>query len=225
MAAGASSNRASSRSSPEWHWTSVGYPCSPRKRTLRAGDVLSHVSGAGRSCVARRIHVSMAADRQDGCESCPTKSYLVSPRDAPPEIGGRLSDLCEVELMIAVAEGVLSRAGADTLGKEARQRKQSPPVLLVEQGRLARCAGSTGEPDTHAGAARRVRRAAHAGRDCPPGFCRCIREPPSARQGLAQPGSARHVETACSTCRRPSPPDRGSGNLSKSAIRPAGTRP
>jgi eukaryotic-like serine/threonine-protein kinase len=48
-----------------------------------------------------------------------------------------MPELREVELRIAVAEGVLSRAEADALGEEARRRKQSPLALLVEQGRLS----------------------------------------------------------------------------------------
>ncbi len=48
-----------------------------------------------------------------------------------------MPELREVELRIAVAEGVLSRAEADALGEEARRKKQSPLTLLVEQGRLS----------------------------------------------------------------------------------------
>ncbi|HEX3482451.1 MAG TPA: serine/threonine-protein kinase, partial [Kofleriaceae bacterium] len=48
-----------------------------------------------------------------------------------------MPELREVELRIAVAEGVLSRAEADALGEEARRKKQSPLALLVEQGRLS----------------------------------------------------------------------------------------
>ncbi|HEX3757585.1 MAG TPA: protein kinase [Kofleriaceae bacterium] len=48
-----------------------------------------------------------------------------------------MPELREVELRIAVAEGVLSRAEADELFEEARRKKQSPLVLLVEQGRLS----------------------------------------------------------------------------------------
>lgn len=47
-----------------------------------------------------------------------------------------MPDLREVELRIAVAEGVLSRAEADALGEEARRKKQSPLALLVERGKL-----------------------------------------------------------------------------------------
>jgi len=49
-----------------------------------------------------------------------------------------MPDLREMELRIAVAEGVLSRAEADALGEEARLKKQSPLALLVEQGRISR---------------------------------------------------------------------------------------
>ncbi len=48
-----------------------------------------------------------------------------------------MPELREVELRIAVAEGVLSRTEADALREEARRRKQSPLALLVEQGRLS----------------------------------------------------------------------------------------
>ncbi|HEX8111388.1 MAG TPA: serine/threonine-protein kinase [Kofleriaceae bacterium] len=48
-----------------------------------------------------------------------------------------MQELREVELRIAVAEGVLSRAEADALGEEARRKKQSPLALLVAQGRLS----------------------------------------------------------------------------------------
>src|SRR5262245_12810730 len=48
-----------------------------------------------------------------------------------------MPDLREVEIRIAVAEGVLSRAEADALSEEARQKKQSPLALLVERGRLS----------------------------------------------------------------------------------------
>ena len=48
-----------------------------------------------------------------------------------------MPELREVELRIAVAEGVLSRSEADALGEEARRKKQSPLALLVEQGRLS----------------------------------------------------------------------------------------
>ena len=48
-----------------------------------------------------------------------------------------MAELREVELRIAVAEGVLSRAEADALGEEARRKKQSPLAILVEQGRLS----------------------------------------------------------------------------------------
>jgi eukaryotic-like serine/threonine-protein kinase len=50
---------------------------------------------------------------------------------------GAMPELREVELRIAVAEGVLSRSEADVLGEEARRKKQSPLALLVEQGRLS----------------------------------------------------------------------------------------
>jgi eukaryotic-like serine/threonine-protein kinase len=46
-------------------------------------------------------------------------------------------DFDDVELRIAVAEGLLSRAEADALGEEARRKRQSPLALLVEQGRLS----------------------------------------------------------------------------------------
>jgi serine/threonine-protein kinase len=46
-------------------------------------------------------------------------------------------DLREVELRIAVAEGVLTRTEADDLAEEARRKHQSPLALLVEQGRLS----------------------------------------------------------------------------------------
>src|SRR5215813_10978116 len=61
-------------------------------------------------------------------------------RDGASCAEGMLSampELREVELRIAVAEGVLSRAEADALGEEARRKKQSPLALLVEQGRLS----------------------------------------------------------------------------------------
>jgi tetratricopeptide (TPR) repeat protein/predicted Ser/Thr protein kinase len=45
--------------------------------------------------------------------------------------------LHEVELRIAVAEGILSREDADALAAEARQKRQSPLALLVERGRLS----------------------------------------------------------------------------------------
>jgi predicted Ser/Thr protein kinase len=48
-----------------------------------------------------------------------------------------MADLCEAELRIVVAEGVLSRSEADALGEEARRRHQSPLALLVERGRLS----------------------------------------------------------------------------------------
>jgi len=48
-----------------------------------------------------------------------------------------MPELREVELRIAVAEGVLSRTEADALREEARRKKQSPLALLVEQGRLS----------------------------------------------------------------------------------------
>ena len=48
-----------------------------------------------------------------------------------------MPDLRDVELRIAVAEGVLSRAEADALAEEARRKKQSPLALLVERGRLS----------------------------------------------------------------------------------------
>jgi eukaryotic-like serine/threonine-protein kinase len=43
----------------------------------------------------------------------------------------------EVELQIAVAEGILSREDADALGEEAHRKRQSPLALLVERGRLS----------------------------------------------------------------------------------------
>jgi len=48
-----------------------------------------------------------------------------------------MRDLRDVELRIAVAEGVLSRAEADALGEEAGLKHQSPLALLVERGRLS----------------------------------------------------------------------------------------
>ncbi|HMG55840.1 MAG TPA: serine/threonine-protein kinase, partial [Kofleriaceae bacterium] len=48
-----------------------------------------------------------------------------------------MADLREVELRIAVAEGVLSRSEADALGDEARRKQQSPLALLVERGRIS----------------------------------------------------------------------------------------
>jgi serine/threonine-protein kinase len=48
-----------------------------------------------------------------------------------------MSELREVELQIAVAEGILSRADADALGEEARRKQRSPLALLVERGRLS----------------------------------------------------------------------------------------
>jgi serine/threonine-protein kinase len=45
--------------------------------------------------------------------------------------------LHEVELRIAVAEGIVSREDADALAVEARQKQQSPLALLVERGRLS----------------------------------------------------------------------------------------
>jgi serine/threonine-protein kinase len=50
---------------------------------------------------------------------------------------GAMRELREVELRIAVAEGILSRADADALGEEARRKQQSPLALLVERGRLS----------------------------------------------------------------------------------------
>lgn len=55
-------------------------------------------------------HTSMVADGQEDCLRCPAKSYLLSPRAAPPEIEGRASDPCEVELRIATRRP--SRRGA-----------------------------------------------------------------------------------------------------------------
>src|ERR1043165_4966855 len=46
-----------------------------------------------------------------------------------------MPDLREVELRIAVAEGLLSRPEADLLGEEARRKQQSPLALLVQRGR------------------------------------------------------------------------------------------
>ena len=48
-----------------------------------------------------------------------------------------MPELREVELRIAVAEGVLSRGEAEALFEEAQRKKQSPLALLVEQGRLS----------------------------------------------------------------------------------------
>ena len=48
-----------------------------------------------------------------------------------------MPDLREMELRIAVAEGILSRPEADALGEEARKKKQSPLGLLVERGRIS----------------------------------------------------------------------------------------
>ncbi|MBC7978003.1 MAG: serine/threonine protein kinase, partial [Myxococcales bacterium] len=48
-----------------------------------------------------------------------------------------MSESHGVELRIAVAGGILSRADADALGDEARRRQQSPLVLLVERGLLS----------------------------------------------------------------------------------------
>src|SRR5690349_2002307 len=62
--------------------------------------------------------------------------WALAPR-APRVCCCPMPELREVELRIAVAEGVLSRAEADALGEEARRKKQSPLALLVEQGRLS----------------------------------------------------------------------------------------
>jgi eukaryotic-like serine/threonine-protein kinase len=43
----------------------------------------------------------------------------------------------EVELRIAIAEGILSRENAEALGEEARRRRRSPLSLLVERGQLS----------------------------------------------------------------------------------------
>jgi serine/threonine-protein kinase len=48
-----------------------------------------------------------------------------------------MPDLREVELRIAVAEGLLSRPEAELLGEEARRKQLSPLALLVEQGRVS----------------------------------------------------------------------------------------
>jgi serine/threonine-protein kinase len=48
-----------------------------------------------------------------------------------------MAGLHEVELRIAVAEGILSREDADALAVEAREKRQSPLALLVERGRLS----------------------------------------------------------------------------------------
>ena len=48
-----------------------------------------------------------------------------------------MRDLRDVELRVAVAEGVLSRAEADSLGEEARLKQQSPLALLVERGQIS----------------------------------------------------------------------------------------
>src|SRR5262245_56973321 len=48
-----------------------------------------------------------------------------------------MPDMREVELRIAVAEGLLSRPEADQLGEEARHKQLSPLVLLVQQGRVS----------------------------------------------------------------------------------------
>jgi serine/threonine-protein kinase len=48
-----------------------------------------------------------------------------------------MAGLHEVELRIAIAEGVLSREDADALAAEAHLKQQSPLALLVEQGRLS----------------------------------------------------------------------------------------
>src|SRR5678815_5445351 len=47
-----------------------------------------------------------------------------------------MPDMREVELRIAVAEGLLSRPEADQLAEEARRKQLSPLVLLVQQGRM-----------------------------------------------------------------------------------------
>src|SRR5262245_8417597 len=47
-----------------------------------------------------------------------------------------MPDMREVELRIAVAEGLLSRPEADQLGEEARHKQLSPLVLLLQQGRM-----------------------------------------------------------------------------------------
>ena len=48
-----------------------------------------------------------------------------------------MADLCEAELRIVVAEGVLTRSEADALREEAHRKQQSPLALLVERGRLS----------------------------------------------------------------------------------------
>jgi predicted Ser/Thr protein kinase len=48
-----------------------------------------------------------------------------------------MSDVHEVELRIAVAQGILSREEADALAEEARQKRQNPLLLLKDRGRLS----------------------------------------------------------------------------------------
>src|SRR4030095_12412992 len=48
-----------------------------------------------------------------------------------------MPDLREVEIRIAVAEGVLSRSEADALAEEARLKQKNPLGLLLERGRLS----------------------------------------------------------------------------------------
>ncbi len=48
-----------------------------------------------------------------------------------------MAGLHDVELRIAIAEGILSREHAGALADEARRKRQSPLSLLVEQGRLS----------------------------------------------------------------------------------------
>jgi len=48
-----------------------------------------------------------------------------------------MADLHEAELRIAVAEGLITRADANALAEEARQKQQSPLTLLVERGQLS----------------------------------------------------------------------------------------
>ena len=48
-----------------------------------------------------------------------------------------MAELRDVELRIALAEGVVTRDEAEALADEARKKKQSPLALLVERGRLS----------------------------------------------------------------------------------------
>jgi serine/threonine-protein kinase len=48
-----------------------------------------------------------------------------------------MADPDEIELRVALAEGILSRSEADVLAAEARRTRRSPLALLVAQGRLS----------------------------------------------------------------------------------------